>query len=208
MWLSGSGLRQNQTPAGHLMIERISELIGRCRGIWTKMTYSTQGRTDRQASTIPIDKRIGTRHAYTSTDIQCHTVTVRVMDQSRLKLSWILHGVWCRKRIIIEKWRSYFRLLGIQLSLFAFCHAVVDSGWWSVVQGHLGISLFCLMGSNGDWDWQPNRNLIKLRNKQTLNADSQGGSLSCSIVEPKCSKAGTPEVFALQIWTWVTKYAK
>lgn len=111
-----------------------------------------------------------TRHACTHQHayIHCHTVTVRVMDPSRLKLSWILHGVWSRRRIIIERWRSYFRLLEIQLSLFAVCRAVVDSGWWSVLLGHLGISLLCLRGSNRDWDRQPNRNLIKLRHKQTL----------------------------------------
>lgn len=126
--------------------------------LWTN--WALQGHLDKddiqhtrmhiQASTIPIDKRIVHNM---NTPAQTYSVTLwllRVMDQSRLKLSWILHAVWWRRRIIIEKWRSYFRLLEIQLFLFAFCHADVDSGWWSVVQGHLGISLFCLRGSNGD----------------------------------------------------------
>lgn len=86
MWLSGSGLRQNQTPAGHLMIERISELIGRCRGIWTKMTYSTQGCTDRQASIIPIDKR---RVHDMHTPAQTYSVTLWLLEW------WISLGSSC-----------------------------------------------------------------------------------------------------------------
>lgn len=215
MWLSGSGLRQNQTPAGHLMIERISELIGRCWGIWTQMTYSTHGCTEGQDTSIPspIHTQTSARHACTRRHVclRCHTVTVRVMDQSRLKLSWILHGVWCGRRIIIERSGSYLRLLEIQLSLTAFCHAVVDSDWWSVAPGHLGISLFFLRGSNRDWNWQPNRNLIKLKHKQTLWIQTLHGEEACHAPlsnQNARSKAGTPEVFALQIWTWVTEICK
>lgn len=126
------------------------------------------------------------------------------MDQSRLKLSWILHGVWSRRRIITERWRSYFRLLEIQLSLFA---AVADSGQWSVVLGHLGIGLFCLRGSNRDWDRQPNRNLIKLRHKQTHWTET----LHRRLVMLHCGTkmlSRKPEVFALQILTWVTEICK
>lgn len=57
MWLSGLGLRQNQTPAGHLMIERISELIGRCRGIWTQMTRGTLGCADRHTQAYHTNTR-------------------------------------------------------------------------------------------------------------------------------------------------------
>lgn len=172
----------------------------------------TDAQTDRHTHTIPIHMRDSTWHVHTN--MQTYTVTLwllRVMDQSGLKLSWILHGVWCRRRIIIERWRSYFRPLEIQCSLFDFCRAVADRGWWSVVPGHLGISLFFLRGSNRDWDWQPNRNLIKLRHKQTLQIQTRHREGACHAPlsnQNAHSKAGTPEVFALQIWTWVTEICK
>lgn len=165
---------------------------------------------------IPIGSHTTCMHTPTHTYIDCHTVTVRVMDQCRLKLSWILHGVWSRKRIIIERWRS-FRLLGKSsfLSFFFFflaaCRAAVVSGWWSVVLGHLGISLFCVRGSNRDWDRQPNRNLIKLRHKQTLWIQTLHREEACHAPlsnQNAPSNAGTPEVFALQIRTWVTEICK
>lgn len=152
------------------MIECISELTGHCRGIWTQTPNSTHTCPDRHTHTIPIHTRI-VHDMHAHTNMHTYPVTLwllRAMDQSRLKLSWILHGVWCRTRFIIERWRSFFSLLEIQLSLFAFCRAIVDRGWWSVMPGHLGNSLFFLWGSNRDWDWQLNRNLIKRRNKQTL----------------------------------------
>ena len=118
MWLSGvGGSRQNQAPAGHLMNERISELIGRCRGLWTQMTYNTH--TDAPYE----DTRMHTPTCVTHT--HWHAATVRVMDQSGLKLSWILHGVWGRggRRIQIERWPSYLRIFwkSIFLSLLLSC---------------------------------------------------------------------------------------
>ena len=81
MWLSGLGLRQNQTPAGHLMIERISELIGRCRGIWTQMTRGTLGCTDRHTRrhTIPIHTRIE-RDIHKHTNTRVYTVTQWLLE--------------------------------------------------------------------------------------------------------------------------------
>ena len=74
---------------------------------------------------IPTHTRIvQDMHAHTYTHSYTVTVTLlRVMDQSRLKLSWILHGVWCRRRITIEKWRKwcYFRLQAFENPAFSFC---------------------------------------------------------------------------------------
>lgn len=49
--LMGLGLPKNQTPAGHLMTECISELIRHCRDIWTQTADTIHRET--QTTVLP-----------------------------------------------------------------------------------------------------------------------------------------------------------
>lgn len=108
VYVIGLRLQQNQTPAGHIMTDCISELITHCRDIWMQTAH-----TDSQTQTAAVHTRMVYNHPCTDTHAHtpCHPVMVWVMDQSRLILSWILHGISQKRRIPTERCRNTFRLL-------------------------------------------------------------------------------------------------
>lgn len=113
-------------------------------------------------------------------------VTWWLSNESGFKPSWT-----GRKRDTLESFQA-FENPGLSFSP-ACC---MEYSWWSVMLGHLGISVFCLKGSKRNWDWQFNRNLIKLRYKQTLWIPA----LQRKLVILECKTkllSGKPEVFAL-----------
>lgn len=144
--LVGLGSPKNQTPAGHLMTECISELIRHCGDIWTQTADTIHRERHRL---LPFAQGWRTNSTCTRTHTRTHPVRPLQFEW------WSCLGSNCLEYCMglvggenpnreEEKW--------IQNSSFLFftCYgAAADSSWWSVLLGLWGICLFCLKGPTG-----------------------------------------------------------